>query len=1247
MNKLYLALIVVVMVFFPFTLISASEDELSTKKETTSFEAGFSKDESKYEIYPVPHSIEYLDEDAFSLQNKVNIVLGDSVDDYTKNFLLDILNEYDINYDITDTANDKTNNIIVDVNEYSDNEVFNKIDAYTLDVEDENIKIVGKDKDSAYYGVATLQMLLSSFANKKLLPVKIEDWAEMEYRGVIEGFYGAWDHEERISLMESSRDVKMNTMVYAAKDDKYHREWWNKLYPQDRIKEMEELVRIGEETKVKFAWSVHLEHFFKGGVSIDGTPEEYEKRYEQLIAKFNQLYDAGIRRFDVMNDDFGSGSDEDVVKLLNRIMTDFVDEKGDVEPIIYTPQGYNVEWASWDGGAELRELTKLDPRVKIYWTGWDVNSPIEQGAIDSFYESTSDKLEPVFWLNYPVNEHAKSGVFLGEISHYARDGVTGLAGGVSNPSYFAETNKVGIFQLASLFWNNQNYSDYAVELWEDSFKYLQPEVYDSYLTIAKNVANAPDSSRVDGFPESEYIKEELEEVMRKIESNESIKDLAEVEKLLQEFKEILFSVEDFRKNVDNERLKKELEPWLKSLVDVTTASKEAIEGVIALEENNVNKAWNNLSTATDAISTWDSNEIFPGDGVVAKSGTKRLYPFVNKLLEQLDAKLLAEFDPQAINILPISSYQSQNLEEMVDGVENTFSYIKIRQENGDWYGIDLGKPVQVDNIEILQGRDDDDHDIFHEGILEYSLDGEDWKAIGEERSGHLIEAEDLNVEARYVRYRLTHAGIPGGKPDLWTAIREFKVNEDTDNIFTNVKELEELELKTSETSAKIESIKDVSLKPTEYVGIELKTIESIKDIEIDLNTSDLTLETSENKVEWTEVADSESYSDATYVRLINKSSEKISFDINKFLINLHKFTDPEVTHNYPGVYEGEPENLFDGNLSSKVWFEGKQDKGKYVEVDMGGIVNVEDVGVVINDGENDFFKEGELQLSMDGETWETIHTFSNPEDRELNFPEHEVPYRYKRVEVDNQNARYVRLLSTGNHSKWLALNQIIVNEGQKLPGKEDLTIEANPAGKDGHEASQSKDQRLSTFYTPQEEHKSGYLNYKLSKETELSDIVILQNPEVISNADVTIRDEDGWHSVGKLDKSLNMFDTSKYENVLEIKLEWDDTTNPQIHEIITMKKQTTDAPEEVADLQDSVDQFEESGDISNDQTIHALNLHLKSVAHFENTGADEKVVKHLNGFKDLLDHYRNEDQISEVAYDSLKEDADTLIDGIN
>lgn len=83
---------------------------------------------------------------------------------------------------------------------------------------------------------------------------------------------------------------------------------------------------------------------------------------------------------------------------------------------------------------------------------------------------------------------------------------------------------------------------------------------------------------------------------------------------------------------------------------------------------------------------------------------------------------------------------------------------------------------------------------------------------------------------------------------------------------------------------------------------------------------------------------------------------------------------------------------------------------------------------------------------------------------------------------------------------------------------------------------------------------------------------------------------------------------------------------------------------DVSDLQDLVEQYEESGDLSNDQSVHALKLHLKSLAHFEKSGADKKVVKHLNGFKDLLDHQKEKDHISAKAYKSLMNGTDTLID---
>lgn len=84
----------------------------------------------------------------------------------------------------------------------------------------------------------------------------------------------------------------------------------------------------------------------------------------------------------------------------------------------------------------------------------------------------------------------------------------------------------------------------------------------------------------------------------------------------------------------------------------------------------------------------------------------------------------------------------------------------------------------------------------------------------------------------------------------------------------------------------------------------------------------------------------------------------------------------------------------------------------------------------------------------------------------------------------------------------------------------------------------------------------------------------------------------------------------------------------------------------VSDLKTLVEQYEESGDISNDDAVHALKIHLTALEQFEKIGANDKVVKHLNGFKDLLDHQKEVEKISDEAYDTLTKGADTLIDNI-
>ena len=230
----------------------------------------------------------------------------------------------------------------------------------------EVIAIVGKDTDCTFYGIATLQMMLSSFNNKegKILDVQIEDYAGVAFRGFIEGFYGGWDYASRASLMRFARDVKMNNYVYASKTDVYHTSKWNELYPQSDIDQIKELVEVGKETKCYYAWSVHLSGFFNG---LDTSNEEaYNTRYNQLTAKFQQLYDAGVRKFDILNDDFGKGSHADVVALLNKLTKEFIEPKG-CKPLTYCPQGYNEVWSKWSSNAsELETLKGLDPSISIY-----------------------------------------------------------------------------------------------------------------------------------------------------------------------------------------------------------------------------------------------------------------------------------------------------------------------------------------------------------------------------------------------------------------------------------------------------------------------------------------------------------------------------------------------------------------------------------------------------------------------------------------------------------------------------------------------------------------------------------------------------------------------------------------------------------------------------------------------------------------------------------------------------------------
>lgn len=199
--------------------------------------------------------------------------------------------------------------------------------AYLLDIGPKEVKITGFDERGAFYGLETLRQILGSEVAKggdELPMMVINDYPDLPYRGVVEGFYGTpWSHEVRMSLIDFYGRNKMNDYIFGPKDDPYHSSpHWRQPYPEEQAKKIQELVQACKRNRVNFVWAIH-----------PGKDIRWDKAdYDSLVNKLNMMYDLGVRSFAVFFDDIeGIGTDSHMqAKLINDLTTDFVDKKGDV-----------------------------------------------------------------------------------------------------------------------------------------------------------------------------------------------------------------------------------------------------------------------------------------------------------------------------------------------------------------------------------------------------------------------------------------------------------------------------------------------------------------------------------------------------------------------------------------------------------------------------------------------------------------------------------------------------------------------------------------------------------------------------------------------------------------------------------------------------------------------------------------------------------------------------------------------------
>ena len=355
-----------------------------------------------------------------------------------------------------------------------------------------------------------LNVIGQQICNGELIIGEIEDYPLFHRRGYIEGFYGKpWTPEERNGMLKLMAYHRMNTYYYGPKDDPYHREKWNELYPQKELLELETIINLAKECFVDFYFCI------APGLSMRYTSEDH---YIYLTDKIKQIYNCGVKNFGLLLDDIPENLhfQEDIeafngetvnahIYLANRLYDDLKALDADIK-ITLCPLQYN-------GKGNEYFISKLgqgiEPGIDLFWTGRNICSQeltVPQAV--TFINSTHHR--PLYWDNFPVNDaEMVNEMHLGYIAGRDSDLYRYSEGIISNCMEFCESSKIPLLTVADYLWNPIAYDpltswDYAMKtiVGEDSvlFKYFA----DNLLTSCLKVCNSPLLSQTLSQAEQEF-----------------------------------------------------------------------------------------------------------------------------------------------------------------------------------------------------------------------------------------------------------------------------------------------------------------------------------------------------------------------------------------------------------------------------------------------------------------------------------------------------------------------------------------------------------------------------------------------------------------------------------------------------------------------------------------------------------------------------------------------------------------------
>ena len=752
----------------------------------------------EYKVFPTPQKVTY-DEGVTKLHKQVNLVMGDQLDIYTRNRLKSVLQDHQISYTSSQTPVAGATNIYIGVhgqNSQAEKEVsgisqglFDKIDAYALSIKNNTISIVGKDTDAVFYGLTTLKHMLNESQAPVLRNVTVEDFAEIKNRGFIEGYYGnPWSNADRAELMRYGGDLKLTQYFFAPKDDPYHNKKWRELYPEEKLAEIRELARVGNQNKTRYVWTIHP--FMNDRIRF-GNDAQYQQDLDTIKAKFTQLMDAGVREFGILADDAPSpvGGYNSYNRLM-KDMTDWLTEKqatyvGLRKEMIFVPGQY------WGNGREdeLKSLNEnLPTSASMTLTGGKIWGEVSERFLENLKNNLTaggKTYRPVsLWVNWPVTDNSKQHLILGGGEKFLHPNVDPslLSGIMLNPMQQSEPSKIALFSAAQYAWKQWKSEEEAKKVNDIAFnfvetgKFTDSETSVAFRELGKHMINQNMDGRVVKLEESVELAPKLAAFMSKLKAGQDVN--AERQELRAEFAKLKAAAQLYKASGD-EKMRAQIHYWLDNTIDQMDALAALLDGTEAIENNDSAKLWDSYYKGLKLYEQSQTHTFHYVDhDERAELGVQHIRPFLLGLREILATEVQKALHPDQVISTFITNRTGVEggLAEVTDGDLGTHALIKSPNsiQTGDYIGLKFNKAVPIQNLTFAMGTQANPRDTFNNAKVEYLNENDEWVTLSEPSyTGNepLLKFENLNINAKAVRMIAT-----SDRANTWFAVREIAVN---------------------------------------------------------------------------------------------------------------------------------------------------------------------------------------------------------------------------------------------------------------------------------------------------------------------------------------------------------------------------------------------------------------------------------------------------------------------------------------